>query len=412
MFDKLNEDCWLTILKYVKLSDQLALAQISNSLQCTVRYHWQHLKEAHLDHDVLDRFEQHPNEMQEFVQLASGSLQRLILKRASMALLESWKSYRFPKLVSLSCDMCFTSQEAADEETLLLTELFPHLTQLTLLSSTSGRHLWTWDKLEELHLMCCESLDTSTFEQIFSSMPLRKLTLLFYGYSVNLGEGVLPVSKCATLEELVIDDHHLLGAFLPNLLQLPRFRRLAFYTRDYYEGLLLTVAKLRPLKVKSLLFNDAFWSSSRVSDVITRMSNLRCLALYDDDIETKELYNICAILPQLEELHLMKMRALPTPTQLWDIVAACKTLKVLNLSSSQLDKQFLDLSATCLDRVLRKRNASSPLTLHLHNTVLERSPSKVFPELNHPNLNISFEAVDLNVWSSRFIEIIFYTSVN
>lgn len=384
MFDKLNGDCWLTILKYVNLKDQVALAHISKSLHSVVRYHWEHLKTACLDQALLEHFEQQPHDMEEFLHLASGSLQNLKLKQADIALLQKWRSYEFPKLTTIDCDLGFKDEEETDEKILLFTELFPHLRQLTLLGNTTGRHIWFWDQLQELHLMCCESLDKSIFDQIFGVMPLRKLTLLFYGYNTNMGEDVLPISKCATLEELVMDDHHLLGDFMPNLLKLPRLRRLAFYTRDYYEYLLQTVGKLRPLRVKALLFHDSYWSSSRVSHAIMSMTNLRRLVLHDDDIETKELYKICATLPQLEELHLTKMRALPTATQLWDMVGASESLRILNLSGSRLDDQFLYLSALCLDRVLKKRSESSPLTLHLHKTLKDCDQNEV-------NTSISIE---------------------
>ncbi|EDW19494.1 uncharacterized protein LOC6583348 [Drosophila mojavensis] len=407
MFDKLNDDCWLTILKYVNLKDQVSLAHISKSLRSVVRYQWEHLRVAYLDQALLERFEQQPSEMEEFLQLASSSLQNLTIKQTDIALLQKWRAYEFPKLVTLDCDLGFESEEETDEKVLLLTQLFPNLRQLTLLGNTTGRHIWAWDQLQELNLLCCESLDTSTFDQIFSAIPLRKLTLLYYGYNTNMGDDVLPISKCSTLEELVMDDHHLLGDFMPNLLQLPRLRRLAFYTRDYYEYLLETVSKLRPLRVKALLFHDAFWSSSCVSQVMMSMTNLRRLVLHDDDIETKELHKICATLPQLEELHLTKMRALPTATQLWDMVGASQSLKILNLSGNRLNRQFLDLSSECLDRVLKKRSLSSPLTLHLHNTLLKCDQTEILKKLKHPNLEVSFKPIDLNVWSSRFVEIEF-----
>jgi len=312
MFDKLNDDCQLKILEHVKdLKDQLSLRSISQSLHANVQYHWKRLKEVNLDDYVLGYFKRYPNEMHEFLQCVSGSLQSLVLCPGSMTILPTWTTYTFPKMHSLDCAMHFNAEDP-DEEILLLTRLFPHLTKLTLQSSSTGQHLCCWNNLEELHLKCCESLDTSILEQTFNSLPLRKLTVLFYGYSANFGAELLPASRIATLEELVIDDHHLLGEFLPNLLQLPRFQRLAFYTRDYYEHLLQTVAKLHPLGVQSLLFNDAFWSSSSVCETIKRMPNVRRLTLQEDDIESIQLHNLCVRLKNLEELHLIKMRTLPT----------------------------------------------------------------------------------------------------
>ncbi|KAM8708719.1 hypothetical protein ACLKA7_015653 [Drosophila subpalustris] len=407
MFDKLNDDCRLKILEYVDdLKDQLALRCISQSLYANVQYHWQRLKEATLDSDVVQYFKRYPDEMHEFLKCASGSLQSLVLCGGSTTFLPSWTAYTFPKMFSLDCEMHFSETEP-DEKTLLLTQLFPQLTKLKLQSDTTGQHLWCWKHLEELHLYCCESLDESMLERSFVSLPLRKLTVIFFGYCANLGDAILPASKIPTLEELVIDDHHLLGEFLPNLLQLPKFRKLAFYTRDYYEYLLETVARLRPLGVQSLLFNDALWSSSSVCDTIRRMPHLRRLTLQEDDIESKQLHFLCDQLKNLEELHLIRMRTLPTATQIWNLVDASCSLKTLNLSSCKLDEQFWELSAACIDRVLNKRSPEIPLTLHVHNTFLDRNRLRTLSVLNHPNLNVSFKPVNLNVWSSRFVEIEF-----
>lgn len=427
MLEELNDDCWLKILEYVdKIGDQLALARTSRNLRGIVDYHWRHIKKASVDNGLIEYFEEHPDDMHNFLRLASGSLEELEVKRGNLKLLESWKSYQFPRVHSLNCTIWNSDLEGADNDTLMLTELFPHLKNLTLEMGGSGQHLWRWSQLQELHLLCCEFLDTSTFEQIFSTLPLKKVTLLYYGYNTNLGPDVKPISLCSTLEELVIDDHHLLGEFMHNLLNLPHFRRVAFYTRDYSDGLVQSVSKLKPLGLQSLLFNDVFWSSSRLTDYTCSFTNLRRLVLHDDDVETKLLYNICSTLPHLEELHLIKMRGLPTPTQIWKMVAVCSSLKCLNLSHNELDEQFVELSSSCLNRVLNMR---SPLTLLLHHTNLSRNPQTVSLSINlylcmmyttiicslfqtldaleHPKLVISFKPNDLEIWSSRFIEMEF-----
>ncbi|KAH8410640.1 hypothetical protein KR009_007986 [Drosophila setifemur] len=398
----INEDLWIKILGFLPMSDQVALTQVNGNIHTYVQYYWRHVKIMTFTSDDLEALRSNETVMHDCLECCSESVQQLKLSKGSMETLRTWTSYSFPRLHTLDCEMDYNLDEN-DEETLLLTALFPYLTKLTLSSSTSGCHLWRWEQLRELHLIWCEFLDTSTFRQIFSTLKLTKLTLLYYGYNVTLGENVNDVTICKTLEELLIDDHHLLGDFLPQLLRMPNFRRLAFYTRDFYEQLLGTVARQQPLKVVSLLFNDAFWSSERVTDAIARMSKLRRLVLQDDDMETQLLHTICHKLTHLEELHLLKMRDLPTSIQLWDIVAACPTLRILNLSSCALRTYFTEPHISGLNRNLLNR--SSPLTLNLHNTGLdlERVPSA----LKHPNLKISFDPIKLNVWSSRFVEIEF-----
>uniref|UniRef100_A0A6P4FSC5 Uncharacterized protein LOC108052623 n=1 Tax=Drosophila rhopaloa TaxID=1041015 RepID=A0A6P4FSC5_DRORH len=400
--EKINEDIWINILGFLPMSDQLSLAQVTESICSYVKYHWNHLKSVTLTGDDLKSLDRSEKLMQECLGGWSGSVQVLNLAGCCRDLLMKWTAYSFPHLRSLDCHMDYNLEEA-DEETLLLTELFPLLTSLTLSSSTTGCHLRRWRQLKELNLIWCEYLDTDTFEEIFSSLKLTKLTLLYYGYNVNLGEKVLDVTLCSTLEELIIDDHHLLGAFMPLLMDLPHFRRLVFYTRDYYEHLLGMVARRHPLKVRSLLFNDSFWSSERVAEDILGMTNLRRLVLQEDDIDSQQLHAICQRLPHLEELHLLQMRELPPPTRLWNLICSCPELRILNLSSNKLASSSVEFSWSRLPKVLLNR--SSPLTLHLHNTGF--LPEKVLPAMNHGNLQISFKPVHLNIWSSRFVEIEF-----
>lgn len=400
--DSINEDVWIVILKFLPMSDQLSLAQVNESIASYVKYQWKHLKRVTLTREDLEFLDRNEELMQECLGGWSRSVERLNLPNASRDLLRKWTEYSFPQLRSLDCHMDYNLEEA-DEETLLLTELFPLLTSLTLNSSTTGRYLWQWSDLKELNLIWCEYLETDTFEQIFASLKLTKLTLLYYGYNVNLGQKVLAITRCSTLEELILDDHHLLGDFLTRLMNLPHFRRLAFYTRDYYEFLLSSVARHKPLKVRSLLFNDSFWSSERVAESIMRMTNLRRLVLQEDDIDSQQLHAICHKLPQLEELHLVQLREIPSPTHLWNSISLCPSLRILNLSSTKLSCHFLYVSHSRLSQVLINR--SSPLTIHLHNTGLV--PEVILSAINCPNLYISFKPIHLNIWSSRFVEIEF-----
>ncbi|EDV58268.1 uncharacterized protein LOC6542862 [Drosophila erecta] len=400
--EQINEDIWINILKYLPMCDQLSLAQVNQNISSYVKYQWGHLKTVTLAREDLEFLDRNRKLMRECLGGWSATVEHLSLPSASSDLLRKWTEYSFPHLRSLHCYMDYNLEEA-DEETLLLTKLFPLLTKLSLYSSTTGRHLWHWRQLKELSLHWCEYLDPDNFAEIFGSLKLTKLSLLYYGYNVNLGEKVVDITRCSTLEELHIDDHHLLGDFLPRLMNLPHFRRLAFYTRDYYEFLLGSVARHKPLKVQSLLFNDSFWSSERVAESMLHMTNLRRLVLQEDDIDSQQLHNICHKLPNLEELHLLAMREVPSPSHLWNSIGHCHYLRILNLSSTKLSSQWVDLRNSCLSKVLLSRRI--PLTLHLHNTGLDAS--KVLRDFDCASLKISFEPIHLNIWSSRFVEIEF-----
>ncbi|XP_033151032.1 uncharacterized protein LOC117135121 isoform X2 [Drosophila mauritiana] len=400
--EQINEDVWLDILKYLPMRDQLSLAEVNENISTYVKYQWRHLKKVTLAREDLEFLDNNKKLMQECVGGWSATVEHLYLPSAKIEMLVKWTEYDFPHLRSLECHMDYNLEEA-DEETLQLTELFPLLTKLSLNSSTTGRYLWHWKHLKELNLTWCEYLDPDHFKEIFGSLQLTKMTMLYYGYNVNLGENVVDITRCTTLEELHIDDHHLLGSFLPRLMNLPHFRRLVFYTRDYYEYVLGWVARHKPLKVQSLLFNDSFWSSERVAESILHMTNLRRLVLQEDDIDAQQLHTICHKLPRLEELHLLAMREVPSPSHLWNSIGHCHLLRILNLSSTKLSSKSVDLRNSCLTKVLLSRRI--PLTLHLHNTGL--APSKVIRDLDSASLKISFEPIHLNIWSSRFVEIEF-----
>ncbi|XP_034480756.1 uncharacterized protein LOC117786547 [Drosophila innubila] len=403
---KLNEDSWTVILQYVGLKDQLSLMQVSEEMNTIVQNNWRYIKEAHMDKDILGEFNEEPNEMHNFLKLACRSLQRLLLYGPFLnELLPSWKSYDFPKVRSLDCATWF-AYEHDDDVTLLLTELFPELTKLTLRNTNHGHHLWNFRKLQELTLHS-SSLDTPTLDRIFGSLPLRKLSLFPFCTS-EVGDLSL-VHKCATLEELLIEDYNLTFGTLSSLLKLSRFQRLCFYTRDYYYNYMRNLKHLdQESRVRSLLFNSCSWYfHDDLGLCVARFSNLCRLVVQDDDINMKQLYIICSNLKILEELHLIDIRDFPFATDMWNMVGACRTLKVLNISDNKLHEFFLEESSTCLNKVLKRRNANSPVTFHVHKTRLANDPQRTIDALHHPYLKISFNPVHidtLTIEKRAFIE--------
>ncbi|KAM8708395.1 hypothetical protein ACLKA7_015378 [Drosophila subpalustris] len=394
MLDKLNEDSWAVILQYVKLMDQYSLMQVSEEINAIVQINWKYIKEAHIDENILREFHKEPSKMHNFLKSACRSLQRLLLCGPFLeVLLPTWKSYDFPMLRSLDCTTWF-AYEQDDNVTLLLTELFPNLTKLKLQNCNHGHHLWHFNELQDLYLSS-SSLDTPTLDRVFSSLPLRKLALFPFPTS-EVGDLSL-VWKCFTLEELLIDDFNLTFNMLSSLLRLPRLKRLSFYTRDYYYNYMSDLGCLKQeFRVRSLLFNSCSWYFHDVGLIIARFSNLCRLVIQDDDIDKKQLYVICSNLKHLEELHLIDIREFPFASDMWNMVGACRTLKVLNISNNELDEFFLDESITCLNRVLRRRDADSPVTLHAHKTRLANDPQKTIDALNHPFLRISFDPVHVD----------------
>ncbi|KAH8388891.1 hypothetical protein KR215_005728 [Drosophila sulfurigaster] len=405
MLDKLPDDCQLRIIRYVKdLTDQMALRHVCKSLRDNVEYHWkQHIREIYVQGAELEHFEEYPDDMHALLKQTCETVTSIVMSRGSANLLPEWEGYEFPKVTSLDAEI-FNTDNDPDDDVNMMTKMFPNIVHLSLQSNATGRYMWRWTRLISMHFYCCESLDPRMLLRTFVKVPVHKLTILFYGYSVNLGDDLVGASMLPFLEELVIDDHHLLGDFMPNLMKLPKFTRLAFYTRDYYEHLLQSVAKLAPLRVNALSFFDAFWSSDRLCDDIERMSNLRRLVLQDDDIEASQLHTLCSRLKNLEELHLINMRSLPTTHQIWGVVEAAENLELLNLTGCTLDPDFLKQSTSRLSVVLKNRDPQS-FTINLSETLAEEDMKKTQNALKHPSLIVAYDFIDLDGWTSRFIEI-------
>lgn len=378
---QLNDDCWAVILRYLGLKDQLSVMRVSEDMKSIVQSNWRYIKEAHIDSEILRQFAKNTNEMHDFLKSASGSLKRLLFCGPFLdILLPSWKSYDFPKLRSLDCNTWY-GYEHDDDVTLLLTELFPEVTKLKLGNTNHGHHLWNFSKLEDLNLHC-SSLDTPTLDRIFGSLPLRKL--LFFPFPTSDVGDLSLVNKCVTLEELWIEDYNVTFDMLDSLLKLPRFKRLCFYTRDDYDNYMYNLKHLdQESRVRSFLFSSCTWKFYNFGSFITRFSNLSRLVILNDDIDKKQLYIICSNLKQLEEFHLIDNRDFLFATDMWNLVGACRSLRLLNIANNDLDESFLDESRSCLHRVLKRRNADSPVTFYVHNTRLANDPQ----EVQQTNLN-------------------------
>lgn len=392
MFEKLNEDSWAVILQFVQLEDQLSLMAVSEDMKTIVQNNWKRIKEVEMDHNMLKKFKKEPTQMHIFLKLACGSLERLSIKGPFIAeLLPSWKGYDFSMLRSLHFDLLNTKMT---ELTLLLSKLFPNITKLNYRSFTNhGKYLWNFSQLQELCVVT-DFLDTLTLDRIFSSLPLRKLSLL--PYCTDVGDLSL-VSKCETLEELLIKNYHLTFDTLSILMKMPRLQRLSFYTYGFCKNFMRNLHQLnQESRVRSLVFNCSFSYIEHVESYIVRFTNLRRLVVQFDEIDKNQLYFICSKLKHLEELHLRYIGEFPLATDIWNMVAACRTLKVLNISDNDLDSNFLEISSSCLNEALKRRNADSPVTLHAHKTRLANDPQETIVALDHPYLKISFDPVHIN----------------
>ncbi|KAH8307119.1 hypothetical protein KR044_005161 [Drosophila immigrans] len=372
MVDQLNEDNWAIVIKYLSLSDQISLMQSCEYLEHIVQNNWRCTVVAKVDDDVLKLFNREPQTMHCFLERASKSLEKLILRGADLELLlPSWKPYDFQRLRSLDCHVwCVHSY---DQSMLLLAQLFPNVTKLNIKATSRGDGIWHFQQLEELTLNA-SSLNPTVLDCIFERLPLRRLAL--FPFFSSLLDDLALVHKCRTLEEFLIHDFNLKFDMLRSLLELPNFYRLSFYTLEYYETYMRNLRALQQEhRVRSLVFNSCFWFFTNVSSYIVRFKNLRRLVVQDDDIDKSQLLSICSQLKHLESLHLLQISEFLSASDVWDMVEACGSLMVFNISYNDLDANFLEDSQKLMDRALLNR--SSPLALHVYDTSLALDTQEV-----------------------------------
>ncbi|XP_034108981.1 uncharacterized protein LOC117571108 isoform X1 [Drosophila albomicans] len=388
MVDQLHDDDWINIVRYLTLRDQLSLMCTCQYFENIVKKSWQCTAMAEVDADVLQVFKKKPQRMHCFLQLASKSLKKLILRGAELELLlPSWKIYDFQQLHSLDCHVwCVHS---FDQTTLLLAQIFPNVTELNIKDMSGGHGIWNFKRVQELTLNST-SLNAPVLDRIFAKMPLRRLSL-FPFFSSQLDDLSL-VHRCTTLKEFVIHDFNLKFDMLRSLLNLPNFYRLTLYTREYYENYMRNLRALeQEYRVTSLIFRACFWFFPNVSSYIVRFKNLRRLVMLDDDIDNCQLMLICSQLKHLESLHLMQISESFSASDFWNMVDACNSLKEVSISFNDLEPNFLEESKKLIDGVFVSRN--SPLTLHVYNTILDLDVQETLDALQHPLLEISFDEV-------------------
>ncbi|KAM8716043.1 hypothetical protein ACLKA7_002998 [Drosophila subpalustris] len=130
--------------------------------------------------------------------------------------------------------------------------------------------------------------------------------------------------------------------------------------------------------------------------------SLRQLTLLEDDGFTSEaLQELITALPQLERLDLVNCQFWKVETELWETVACCPSLKILNISSMPLYADFFHTrSRRPMERVLEIR--STPLTLHCPDTGEYEHLINFY--FKHRNLKLSFEPLKINYVPCNSVE--------
>ncbi|XP_067643358.1 uncharacterized protein [Eurosta solidaginis] len=375
-FLDLNDDCLCYICLFLKFDDLLAIKHVSRRMDMIVKLFWRHQSRAiAINLQQMEAFKRNKNDFIDLFTSACEIVETLTIDDIESSLLKCICHLKFPKLNILECNISHRDNTNNDEDIILLTKLCPSITRLALTSSTTGKYIKNMSLLNDLDLSCCEYLDTEHLAEIFKTLKLRKFSLLYFGYNTVLDNGLSAITDCVTLEELKIDDHHLL-LFIDKLLYMTHLRKIICYTRDYEVFLMEKLTRMHGIRMHTLIFNSVLWSNDRHIANVCLMANLKCLVLVDDDIEDEQLEVLAQNLKQLREFHIESSR-LESDYGILEMVRQCKSLEILNVTNSSISKDFLKK----LMNVLCEMTRDVALKLYCRGTAIERD---IFVErMNH-----------------------------
>jgi len=334
--DTLNDDCQLIIIKYLSLVDQLKLYEATkepkNRLSSNVCYTWQHQIRFSLDAEFFKHFDEKPELLYDFLSSMSPTLEQLDLQFVTLNNLKLLTPYNYPKMRSLKYtvdddDMC---NDYAFQ--ILIVELFPELTELTMHGDINFNYLKNLTHLRKLDISDC---------------------------SISSLISIPVITELEMLEELNI-SYQLLNE-VSTLMCLPKLRIITSQFGCKHDVL----SEMRVKDIHKIIFNDSIWEFSLPA--LQTLTNLRQLTLLEDDGFTSEqLQELITGLPQLERLDLINFTLWGSEIELWQTVASCPPLRILNISRMQLYADFFEIGRRHMEKVLDNR--STFLSLHCYDT--------------------------------------------
>lgn len=334
MIDKLNDDCQLRIIDCLDFPDQLSLLiatkNFSERLNANVCWTWRKKEKFPLS-CLLHELDDDPEMLDKILSTIGETLQSLKIKRLTLQQLKWLKNYKFPNVCELTCkDTRCSGFIELDMD--LLAEIFPALKSLTLCN---------------ISIEDCIKIDS--FKQ------LRKLSLFEMWDMYEIGGS-------ETVEELSLGDNVVTYVY-KDLGDFPKLQTLSMSIYNDDQSELVKVFTERGNEITELSFNVSF-RETYTTTLQSCLKNLIRLTLINEDCSMQDLQTAVSAMPLLEQLDLVNFESLSTEIQLWKIVIACPSLKILYISGLHQD-DFFERGRHHMKEALQNR--SLPLTLHCHN---------------------------------------------
>ncbi|KAH8263472.1 hypothetical protein KR044_009333, partial [Drosophila immigrans] len=352
----LNDDCQLAIIKYLNLTDQIALYEatrgVSNRLTNSIVSAWKHQLYFTVDGHIYEKFKKNPEMLDIFLSSISGTVQELKLLSVSVDFLKRWKNYTFPSMKTLEYtldewEVDNWRNDPCNEAVEILTKLFPGLHSVKPHGCFDNHELSKWTQLRKLDLAVywpCARWLVEMSSAVTDDWPNE-------------------IIDCQLLEELRL-YRGCWNYVYDEVMALPRLSTLSFFLNlkmDIYY--LSGVLEPRVNDIDKIVFNDFIWLSSMYP--LRILSNLRHLVLARVRFTTEDLLEEITNLKKLEQLDLIDFISWSDATELWQMVAHCPSLKILNISGIKMHKGFFEFDQRVMKETLDNR--SHPFTLHCHD---------------------------------------------
>lgn len=336
MIENINDDCQLIIINYLDYQSQYFLWASSKffapRLHRNVTDVLQRKSSHVLDYKYmfLEKNGHNSSKLEDaFISTICSTVQHLELKSVTMKHLICFMQHSFPCIRSLEYrpDKINGSEYRGTLRRLVV--LFPGITSFKTFGPVY-RGMWKWKFLEQLNKNRGVSLHT--FQE---------------------------------LEHLSVNMYFLRTTSIDSVLNLPKLRTFSFSTEcPQNRSLLSKILEQRREDICKLGFRFIDWTSSLESLLL--LKNLRQLTLITDFFKIGHFQSLVSNLPVLEQINFVGGQFWRYETDLWETVASCSSLKVLNLSGTLIEDAFYDSSRRYMHEALDNR--SQPLLMHCYNT--------------------------------------------
>ncbi|XP_062123728.1 uncharacterized protein LOC133837054 isoform X1 [Drosophila sulfurigaster albostrigata] len=366
MLEKLNNDCWLEIIKYLSLKDQIALYEAFKGISSNFMYHvvfaWEHQRCFSLDPDCYAKFKEMPELLDIFLSSIKAT-QEMQFHWVTLEFLKLWENYTFPSIkrleYTLDEDLSNINEGDADEALTIMTKIFPGLQSV----------LPTGD------------FDCSTLVKL---TQLRKLDLSEWTPFCRPYHCIDELTKCPLIEELRLKYYEHFTDSYEALMAMPKMHTVSFYMY-YPNDILASILSKRLLDVHKITFSHCIYMF-RMPNLHKLKNLLQLTLLYEISFPCEKLIEMIANFKELEQLDLICCEMMLNEAELWQTVDCCPSLRILNIYNMHLKEDFFDGNRCVMEKTLSNR--SQDLTLNCDTTrEIEMLMRQLF---KHPRLKLSF----------------------